>query len=99
MDRIYQSDTRTLDLRVGVFSSKIRSLLGFAYASAYTRIRNAFYVDPDIHPASNLLDFFKISAETAQSVLLKFFHRLLKLPRLFVTYKKVYYEMHTVILL
>lgn len=24
----------------------------------HTRIRNAFYVGPDIHPASNLLDFF-----------------------------------------
>lgn len=45
------------------------------------------------------LTFFRISAGIAQSVLLKFFPRLLKLPRFFVTYKKMYYEMHTVTLL
>lgn len=45
------------------------------------------------------LTFFRISAGIAQSVLLKFFPRLLKLSRFFVTYKKMYYEMHTVTLL
>lgn len=75
MDRIYQSDARTLHLCMVAFSSK------YDCYSVYVNVHeNVFRIGPDIHAASNLLDFFS-SAGTVQSVLLKFFPRLLKLPR------------------
>jgi len=96
MDRIYQSDTRTLYSRAMYSRRKYDRYREFRVYLCDERTRNAFHVGPDIHPASNLCAwlFQNIRRDCAKRVI-EILFQIVKAASFF-HHKKVYYEMHTV---